>query len=260
MGKTKTAFIGETTEPKNKTANKRKGPKGDVKVRVAGLKGGERVKAVEGNVIETTQEEEGSAPKQNEPKERGKKYTKAKTKIEQNKLYSASEAIKLAKEVSTSSFEGSLELHAVLKKQGVLVNLELPYSFGKEKKVEVASDETVENLKKGKIDFDVLLATPDMMPKLVPFARILGPKGLMPNPKNGTLIKSAAQAKSFSSSKHTLKTQSDSSVLHTVIGKTGMEDKEIKANLDAVIKALDAKQILKAYLSPTMGPSVKLEV
>lgn len=120
---------------------------------------------------------------------------------------------------------------------------------------------TIEKLKEGKIDFDVLVATADMMPKLVPFARLLGPKGLMPNPKNGTLVNDLKKAKSFSTATITLKTEREAPLIHTVVGKVSQKDEEIVGNIETVLKALGKnKQIVRAFLKSTMSPSAKIEL
>ena len=218
MGKTKTAFIGssfaEATEDKETNKfKKHKAEKKSDKVHIAGLKGGQRIKIV-GAEISTedtkilSEEDTKSETKKVEktPKARGKKYQEAKSKTDRNKLYSQKEAVKLVKQTSYSKFDGSIELHMVVKKVGISANVTLPNSAGRVKKIEVATDETIKKLQAGKIDFDVLLATAEMMPKLIPFAKVLGPKGLMPNPKNGTLIKSEKEAEKFSVNTLTLRT------------------------------------------------------
>ena len=126
----------------------------------------------------------------------------------------------------------------------------------------MTSEQAIETirLEKGKVDFDVLLATAEMMPKLVKFARILGPKGLMPNPKNGTLIKKATDAKAFSTKAVVVKTEREAPVMHLVVGKVKMLDKEIEENIETLMEAISKKQILKAYLASTMGPSVKIAI
>ena len=264
MGKTKTAFIGEGVEEKKEHKKQSAKPE---KIHIAGLKGGQRIKTIEAEPLptETTTAEgtEGGAKekKVNAPKVRGKKYQEAKTKINPITLYPLPEAIKLAKETSYSKFDGSLELHLVLKKVGVSANVKFPHSAGKEKKIEIADEATVAKLKEGKIDFDILLATAEMMPKLVPFARILGPKGLMPNPKNGTLISDPKKAKAFSANAITVKTEKEAPLIHTVFGKVSQPDKELIANAEAVLTALGKdKQIVKAYTKASMGPSVKVKI
>ncbi|MBI3443758.1 hypothetical protein HY008_03730, partial [Candidatus Woesebacteria bacterium] len=182
-------------------------------------------------------------------------------KIDKTKLYALPEAIKLVKETSYSKFDGAVELHLVIKKAGTSANVSLPHSAGKQKKVEVASEETVKKLSEGKIDFDVLLATAEMMPKLVPFARVLGPRGLMPNPKNGTLIKNAKEAGKFSGNSLTLKAEKEAPLIHMVIGRVSQEDRELIENAEAIIGVFGKdKQLVRAYAKATMGPSVKLAI
>lgn len=259
MGKTKTAFVGEEAPEKKERREKKEKPE---KVHIAGLKGGQRIKAIEAEVVpEVTAEEEKLEKKAKAPKVRGKKYIQAKAKINPAKLFPLKEAISLVKETSYSAFDGAVELHLVVKKTGTSARVTLPHSAGKEKKVEIASDETIKKLTEGKIDFDVLLATPEMMPKLVPFARLLGPKGLMPNPKNGTLISDVKKAGSFSGNTVSVKTEKEAPLIHTVVGKVSQAEKELIENSEAVFRALGGtKQILKAYAKASMGPSVKIAI
>lgn len=194
-------------------------------------------------------------------KKRGAKYQESKAKISNTKLYTLDEAIKAIKEASYSKFDETMELHIVLKKSGVSVQTTLPYSFGKQKRVEVASEKTLEELKLGKINFDVLLATPEMMPKLASFARVLGPRGLMPNPKNGTVIKSEKDADKFNANTLNLKSEKDKPLLHASFGKVSMKDDELVKNASKIIDSLGGtKQITKAFLKSTMSPSVKLSI
>lgn len=256
MGKMKTTFVGDDENKKE-----------DKKIHLGGLKGGERVKVVgaEEPVVseETTENTEVKTAQGRKIVERvrGKKYVSAKGKFDHEKHYKVTEAVKLVKESSYSKFDGTVELHLVLKKTGTSVSVSLPYQAGREKKVEVADDQTVEKLKAGQIDFDILVATPDMMPKLVPFARLLGPKGLMPNPKNGTLVTDPKKAKSFSTGTVTIKTEKDAPLIHTVAGKVSQKDEEIVSNIEAILKALGGvKQIIRAFTKATMGPAVKIEI
>ena len=284
MGKTKTAFVTGTEEAKVTGAEKYKerqkkkavlveaapSQKKKEKIHLAGFKGGQRIKIVEAEIpSEVTEEVKSESEKPEEvlekrekPKVRGKKYQNAKAKIDRNKLYPILDAIKLLKEVSYSSFDGTVELHILVKRIGITSNVKLPHPFGKTKKIEIASDETIEKLKAGKIDFDVLLATPDMMPKLVPFARLLGPKGLMPNPKNKTLITNpSVKTEALKSAESMfLKTEKDSPVIHTVVGKVSSDDKDLQENVEAIFSAIGTKQIEKVYIKSSMSPSVKLAV
>lgn len=269
MGKTRIKVVGEAPQEEEKTAvekykerKKKQRLRKEKGVRVPGLKGGERVVAVEAEPApepEAEKEPEVKQATKKEPKIRGKKYKAAKAKIEAGKLYELDEAVKLAKQTSFSKFEGSLEFHAVLRKEKFETELETPYSTGQVKKIEIASRETVKKIQEGKIDFDILLATPDFMPELIPFARILGPRGLMPNPKNGTLTKNPKEAaKKFSDKKIKVATEKKAPLIHIVVGKLNQPDKELVANLEAVIEAIGRKNIKKAVICSSMGPGIKV--
>jgi large subunit ribosomal protein L1 len=263
MGKMKLA---ETGANKNKEKSEKAHKAEEAKVHLSGLQGGQRVKMVGAEEpVATEVNAEGEVVKKSNKKIvekiRGKKYVEAKKKFDNVKTYSASEAIKLVKETSYSKFDGTMELHMIVKKAGISASLTLPHQAGKTKKIEIASDETIEKLKNAKIDFDILVATPEMMPKLVPFARLLGPKGLMPNPKNGTLVPTEAKAKNFSTGSILLKTEKEAPLVHTVIGKVSQDNKELAENLETIFKAFGgSKQIDKAYIKATMGPSVKVKI
>jgi large subunit ribosomal protein L1 len=264
MGKTKTAIISgepESQDPKDKKKRKEKQQKSRKEkkgVRVPGLKGGERVVAVGAEPsVEEEKKEKTTKKVEKKAKVRSKKYLEAQAKVNKTKLYPLTEAIKLVKETSYSTFDGTVELHVVVKKAGISANVVLPHSTGKEKKIEVAKESTIKKLEKGKVDFDILLATADMMPKLVPFAKILGPRGLMPNPKTGTLIKNVKEAKKFSVNKINLKTEKKIPLIHTPVGKVSSKQKDLSENIEAVLKGIGKRQIVKAYLAPTMGPSIK---
>ncbi len=278
MGKTKTVLVtGEAAGEKSGKAAyeekrrrqmeaQKKAEAEKAKVTGLGLKGGERIKVVGGEMplTETTEESEEPSEKTSDKKAkvklRSKKYKEAKSQVDRSKFYSIEEAIKIIKKCSYSKFDGTMELHIIVKKENLNVQATLPHSAGKAKKVEIADDSTIENLKKGKINFDILLATADMMPKLVSFAKILGPKGLMPNPKTGTIIKSKKDAEKFSGNSISLKTEKSQPVMHTVVGKVSQSEKELSENIESVLEAITKKQILKAYLKSTMSPSVKLEI
>jgi len=192
-------------------------------------------------------------------KVRGKKYIAAKAKFDREKFYKVADAVKLVKEASYSKFDGTMELHIIVKKAGISTQVTLPFQAGRTKKVEIADEDTIKKLQAGKVDFDVLVATAAIMPKLVPFARLLGPKGLMPNPKNGTLVADEKKAKSYSAGAVTLKTEKEAPLIHTVVGKNSQKDEEIIDNTEAVLKALGGnKQIIRAFIKSTMSPSVKI--
>jgi len=227
--------------------------------------GKKTIKTVNQDVKDTKKpkavEEKEEAKQKIKPKIRGKKWQTAKKKVEPGKLYELDEAISLVKDTSFSKFVGSLEAHIMTKIGGVNIDVALPYSTGKERRVVVASDKVIEAIKAGKIEFEVLLASPKMMPKLVPFAKVLGPKGLMPNPKNNTLVNDPEKmAKTFSGNKIKVKSEKKAPVIHVALGKLNQPKKELVANVQAVLKALADKKIQSVFLKATMGPAIKIKL
>lgn len=256
MGKTKTAFVTGVEEEKKTSKQKYEEKMAKKKAQE------EEVKEVKGTV--NVNKETEQVTKKFMPKviqSRGKNYLAAKIKIDKSKTYSLSDAIKIIKDIKYSNFDETMELHLVVKKVPTTAQVTLPHSFGKGKRVVVASDKVITELEKNKINFDLLLATPDFMPKLVSFARVLGPKGLMPNPKNGTIIKSKKDADKFSANTLNLKTEKEVPLIHTSFGKVSMDDKKLTENAEIILKELGKnKQIVKAFAKSTMSPSIKLSI
>jgi len=210
-------------------------------------------------VEETVSTEEATTKKI--AKKRSKKYLAVKAKIDVKKYYPLKEAVKLVKETSLSKFEGKVEAHVTVLDIGNIAEINFPHLETTSKKVVILNDTILAELKEGKINFDILIATPATMPKLLPLARILGPKGLMPNPKNGTLTdKPEDSLKKLSVAKTILKTEKKAPVIHIVIGKTSQPNEEIMANVAELIKVIQSNKIRKLALCATMGPSVKVEV
>lgn len=195
------------------------------------------------------------------PKVRGKKYLEASKKIEAKKTYSLQEALELLKKVSLGKNNWTLEAHFNVTDKGLSGEVTLPHYQGKAKKVIIFDEKVAEALKAGKIDFDILLATSVDMPKILPFAKLLGPKGLMPNPKNGTLVPDPKQAlTNFSGKAIHFKTEKDFPLIHTAIGKIQQPTDELVANFEAMVKAVNSKNIKKAILKSTMSPGVKVAI
>ena len=190
---------------------------------------------------------------------RGKKYQAARKKVDPNQVYPLKEAVKLVKETSISKFDGKIEAHVTILEIGSAGEITFPHLETSSKKIVILNDTVLAEIKDGKVDFDILIATPVTMPKLLPFARLLGPKGLMPNPKNGTLTDKPEEAlKKLSVAKTNLKTEKKAPVVHVVIGKVSQPETELEANLVELIKVIKAPKIKKLAICATMGPSVKV--
>lgn len=192
---------------------------------------------------------------------RGKKYQNAKKKIDAVKYYPLPEAIKLVQETSISSFDGKIEAHITASDLGQIGEIAFPHMETGDKKIVILNDTILAEIKEGKVNFDILIATPATMPKLLPFARLLGPKGLMPNPKNGTLTDKPEEAvKRLAVAKTPIKTEKKAPVIHIVVGKVSQPAKEIEANITELIKVVKINKIKKLALCATMGPSVKVQL
>lgn len=193
------------------------------------------------------------------PRVRGKEYQKVKKMVDPTKTYPPKEALELLKKVSFGQFNGTVETHLVVLEKGLSGDVNLPYFVGKARRVVIFNDTLVPEIKAGKINFDVLLALPADMPKILALAKILGPKGLMPNPKNGTLVPDPEKAMSnFSASALHFQTEKDFPLIHAAIGKVNQPIEELSANFETFIKAVNPKNIKKAMIKSSMSPSIKV--
>ena len=189
----------------------------------------------------------------------GKKIKAGKSKVDRLKLYTPAEAVKLVKDTNIPSFTSTLTLHLNLLERQSRLEVAFPYQAGAAKVIAIADDKVLAEIEKGKFAFDVLLATPAMMPKLAKFARVLGPKGLMPSPKAGTVIADPeAKKKEFLGGKTMLKGESKFPLMHIAVGKLDQPDKELVANIQTVLTAVKPANITKATLASTMSPGIKL--
>lgn len=191
----------------------------------------------------------------------GKAMTTAKSQVDRNKNYAIEEAVSLVKKTNITSFNATVTLHLNLtaKDAPTRVELTFPHSAGAAKKVAIVSDELLAKLDKGVIDFDILVTSPAFMPKLAKYAKLLGPKGLMPNPKAGTVTPNPeAKAKEFEGGKTQVKAEPKYPLMHVTVGKTSQPEAELVANIRAMIEAVRPKFIVKATLAATMSPGIKL--
>lgn len=225
-------------------------------------------------------------------KTRGKKYQEALKKVDSKKEYTVTDAINLVKDMDFANFDATVEVafnlnvdtkQADQQLRGAVV---LPNGTGKDQKVivfakganaEVAKEagadvvgdqDLVDQIKDGWLDFDVAIATPDMMPQVGALGRVLGPKGLMPNPKTGTVTMDVAKAVSESKAgKVTYRTDRDGNVA-VPFGKVSFDTDKLAENLktiqDTVVKARPASvrgtYVKHASIASTFGPSVTLDL
>lgn len=191
---------------------------------------------------------------------RSKKYHAVKARVDRTKNYPLQQAAEMVITTSYSKFTGTVIADLIVKDEKVSAEVSFPYSTGKTVRVAVVSDELIANVESGKIDFDILVTHPSFMPKLAKLAKILGPKGLMPNPKNGTISPDPdKRAAELSSGKTTVKTERKAPLMHVIVGKTNQEPKQIVANVDALVKAIGVSKISKLTLSATMSPGIKVD-
>lgn len=223
---------------------------------------------------------------------KGKKYIEAAKKIDKHNLYTKEEAVKLVKETNTANFDASVEIAMRLNLDTKKADQQLrgasvlPKGTGKTKKVlviakgeaakaakeagadYVGDNDMLEKIQKENwFDFDVMIATPDMMPALGKIGRILGPKGLMPNPKTGTVTMDTAKAvEEVKKGRVEYRTDSYGNI-HSIIGKTSFSEADLLENLTtfvgiitklkpAVVKGTYIKNI---SISSTMGPGIKID-
>lgn len=222
----------------------------------------------------------------------GKKYTEASKKVDKNKLYTVEEAVKLVKETSITRFDGTVELALNLnidtKKadQQMRGSIVLPNGLGKTKRicvitkgdnVEVAKkagadfvgdNDLIEKMQKENwFDFDIIVASPDMMPALGKIGKILGPKGLMPNPKTGTVTNDIAKAIE-DIKKGMVEYRADSyGIIHVPVGKISFDNKKLEENISFFVTTILKNKpttvkgtfVNSVAIAATMGPGVKID-
>lgn len=275
MGKIRVRTLGEETlEQKQKNKAKEKAQE---KKLVKGGKGGERIISVGPSEEELAKIE---LPKETTETEPTKVKTKAKSTykkekkaphsksyqavakiVDRNKKYSLTEALELLEKLKRSKFDETVELHINTIETGISGNITLPYGTGKQIRVAIADDDLLAKVAAGKIDFDILLADPSMMPKLARVAKILGPKGLMPNPKNATLVKDPEKAaENFKKGQVNFRTELKTPIMHLTVGKMSFGAKKLSENIEKIIEAIKKDNIQKAVLKSTMSPGIKLEI
>ena len=196
-------------------------------------------------------------------KVRGKKYQAAlRLRNEKaEKSVSVKEALELLRKIKYAGFDESVELHANLIKEGLRGEVQLPHSTGKQVRVAIVDENLLEAIGKGTIEFDVLISHPSFMPKLARFAKILGPRGLMPSPKVGTISdKPEEAAKKFTSGVSRWKAEAKFPLIHVLIGKISYDEKKLDENIKAYIETIGKTNITEVWIKTSMSPSVLLNL
>lgn len=228
-------------------------------------------------------------PSRSRLERRAKGYRKSAEHLEKDKVYTPKQAVELAKKTSHVKFDATVELHARLNvdprqaDQNIRDNLVLPAGSGKTVRIAVLTDDAaaakkagadiagtddlLAALDKGQMDFDVLIATPALMPKLGKYARALGPRGLMPNPKSGTVTTDVNKAVSDAKAGRVEYRVDSTGIVHLGIGKVSFTDDQLLQNLQAVLasiisnkpQAVKGGYVKSVYLATSMGPSIPVD-
>ena len=238
--------------------------------------------AAEAKAEEAEKPKQHAKPARTRLERQGKNFRKAAELVDKTKSYTLAEAVELATKTSPVKFDASVELHINLNvdprqaDQNIRDNLVLPAGTGKTVRIAVFDDAKVEGadlsgvenvlkaLEKGEINFDILIATPTQMPKLGKFARVLGPRGLMPNPKSGTVTTDVAKAVSEAKAGRVEYRVDSTGIVHVAFGKVSFGAKKLEENARAVLQSVKGNKpasvksnyVKAVHMATTMGPSI----
>jgi large subunit ribosomal protein L1 len=238
------------------------------------MKGGERVVSVgpseeELAAVEIAEVKTDEAPKAEKKVKKSKeqkafhseKYEELSKEVDKAKTYALAEALELLEKLQRKSFDETVELHINTVTTGVSGQITLPHGTGKTTRVAIADEKLIAEIEKGIINFDVLIAEPTMMAKLARVAKVLGPRGLMPNPKNGTITpKPEEVAKKYAGGQMNFKTEAKAPIMHLTVGKVSFGPAKLTDNIDALIAAIKKANIVNATLKSTMSPGLKIKI
>lgn len=194
-------------------------------------------------------------------KVRSQRYQDSMISLDKDKTYSLKEALELLSKFQKTKFDETIELHINTIRSGISGNITLPHGSGKTTRVAVADDALIAEIETGKINFDILVAEPSMMPKLAKVAKVLGPRGLMPNPKNGTITaKPEEVVRKFEAGQMSYKTEAKAPIIHMVVGKFSFGGDKLSENIKTAVGAIKSENISKITLKSTMSPGIKIQI
>lgn len=240
----------------------------------------------EANAEEAEKPKQHANPTRSRLDRRGKKYREAAKAIDTDKVYDLKEGLEAVVKASTVKFDATVEVHVNLgvdprhADQNIRDMVVLPAGTGKDVRVAVFADDEVagadvsgveaiiKNLEKGTIDFDILVSTPANMPKLGKYARLLGPRGLMPNPKSGTVTTDLAKAVKEAKAGRVEYRVDGTGIVHVGVGKVSFKPADLEANVRALFASIRGNKpasvkgnyVKAVHLATAMGPSVTVNV
>lgn len=282
--------LSEKAALKAEEANQAKAGKRSAKAKREAAEEQARLAKKEANTDSEEKPKPPAKPTRSRLERQGKKLRKSAELIEKGKLYSLEEAVGLTLKTNPAKFDATVELHINLgvdprhADQNIRDNLVLPAGTGKNVRVAVLTDDAasataagadlagldnlLEELDKGQLNFDILIATPQLMARLGKYARVLGPRGLMPNPKSGTVTTDISRAVSEAKAGRVEYRVDSTGIVHLGVGKVSFTESKLLENIQAVLASIKANKpasvkgnYFKAvYLTTTMGPSVRLDL
>lgn len=269
MGKIKVRTLGDEKQEKLEKKKAKFVAEGKkLQKEVVEEKAGRSEETAKAKIQTETKEPAKKSKSKSTKKQRSVSYNTVAKIIDRNKKYSLKEALDLLPKLKRAKFDETVELHINTLEKNVSGNMSLPHGTGKQIRIEIVNqtenpkhvEEIVKKVEAGNIDFDILIATPDAMPKLARIARFLGPRGLMPNPKNGTITpKPNDVAKKFQGGQINFKTEAKFPILHLTVGKVSFGEKKLTDNIKAAITAVQTKNIKDVTLKSTMSPAIKID-
>jgi large subunit ribosomal protein L1 len=275
----------ETTAPQEEKVTAKAGKRSAKAVKEAEEKEAKEERKAQATEADD-QPKQQAKPSRSRLERRGKNFQKAAEQVKKDKVYTIAEALDLAVKTSPVKFDATVELHINLNvdprhaDQNLRDNLVLPSGTGKKIRVAAFADENVagadlsgveeitKQLDKGVMDFDILIATPQNMPKLGKYARSLGPRGLMPNPKSGTVTTDVAKAITEAKAGRVEYRVDSTGIVHLGVGKVSFGKDKLAKNVEAIFASIKANKpssvkgtyVKTIHVTTTMGPSIAVAI